>query len=74
MGAVAPLATAVRPFIATFMAAPVFPALRSTGSILGAYMIGGGAMGAVSAFPATTSFAAPTTTPELPTIDNTLCV
>ena len=67
MGAIAPLATVVRPFIATSTVAPGLPSLRSTTSAHGARLISGGAMGAASVLTATKSFAAPTTTPGLPT-------
>ena len=68
MGAVAPLARAVRPFIATSTAAPGIPALHTIASAYGAHLINDGTMGAASTSTGTTSFAAPTITPGLATV------
>ena len=65
MGAVAPLATVERPFIATSTAAPGLPALQATSSAHGARLINGDTMGAAFTSTGTTSFAAPTITPGL---------
>ena len=69
VGAVAPLATAARPLIATFTAASGLPALQTT-----AYRvcrIRGGTIGATSTSTGTTSFAAPTIAPGLATATTT---
>ena len=69
VGAVAPLATAARPLIATSTAASGLPALQTT-----AYRvcpIRGGTIGATSTSTGTTSFAAPTITPGLATATTT---
>ena len=72
MGAVAPLATAARPFIATSTAAPGLPALQTIASAHhGAHLINGGTMGSTSTSTGTTSFAAPRITPGLATATNT---
>ena len=65
MGAIAPLATAARPFIATSTAAPGLSALQITASAHGGRLISGGIIGAASTSTETTSFAAPTITPRL---------
>ena len=65
MGAVAPVATAARPYIATSPAAPGIPVLQTTASAHGALLISGRHMGVASTSTGTTSFAAPTITPGL---------
>ena len=67
MGTVAPLATAVWPFIVTATVAPSFQALRSTALAYGARLVNDGTMGVASTSTATTSFTAPTFTPRLAT-------
>ena len=59
MRAVAPLATAARPLIATSTAAPGLPALQTTALAHGARLINSGTMGAASTSSGTTSFAVP---------------
>ena len=63
-GAVVPLETAVRPFIATFAAAPDFPVLQTTASDHSVRLISGGPMGAALTF---TVIATHTITPGLAT-------
>ena len=65
MGAVALLATAARPLIATSTTAPGLPAQQTTASSHGARLIIGGTMGAASTSTGTASFAVATTTPGL---------
>ena len=65
MGAVAPLATAARPFIATSTAAPGLPALQTTDSAHAARLISGDTMWVASTFAAPTI--APTIAPGLAT-------
>ena len=65
MAAVAPFVIAARPYIATSIAAPGLPVLQTTASAHGAHLISGGTMGVASTSTGTTSFAAPTITPEL---------
>ena len=67
MGMVAPLAIVTRPFIVTTTVAQGLPALRAIASAHGVSLVRGGAMGAASAFIATTYFVAPTTMVGLPT-------
>ena len=71
MGAVASFATATRPFIAIFTAAPGLLTLRTSALTLGARLVSGSAMRAASVFTETTSFAALTTTLGLPTATTT---
>ena len=63
MGAVAPLATAARPLIATSTTALDLPVLQTTALAHGAPLINGGTMGASSTSAATTSFAGATIAP-----------
>ena len=71
MGAVAPLATAARPFIVPSTAAPGLSALKTTASAHSARLINAGAMGVASTSTGTTSFAAPTITPGLVSANTT---
>ena len=70
MGAIAPLATAARPLIATSTAAPGI-SLQTTASAHGTRLINSGTKGAAPTSTGTTSFAAPTITPGLVNATNT---
>ena len=74
IGTVAPLTTVERPFIPKSTAAPGLPVLRTTASALGTRLASGGAIRAASAFTATTSFTAPTTTLPIATATATLAM
>ena len=71
MGAVAPLVTAARSFIAVPLAAPGLSTLHTRVSAHGARLTSGSTMGAASISTATTSFTAPAITPGLATATTT---